>query len=121
MLAKVFNRGFWNGYYLGEPVAQLTDGYGSKATEKKVYCAITLDYYAKAGVGHFKVQAGELHEGDKVLVTGPTTGAVSFTVEGMRVNDQPGTVAKKGDEVTFVVPEKIRTNDKLYRVVPADR
>ena len=120
-LAKVFNRGFWNGYYLGEPVAQLTDGYGSKATEKKVYCAITLDYYAKAGVGHFKVQAGELHEGDKVLVTGPTTGAVSFTVEGMRVNDQPGTVAKKGDEVTFVVPEKIRTNDKLYRVVPAER
>ena len=120
-LATVFNRGFWDGYYLGTPVAELTDGYGSKATERKVFTGQCLSYYSKAGVGYFRIQAGELKEGDKVIITGPTTGAVPVEVQGLRVNDQPGTVAKKGDEVTFKVPEKIRTHDKLYRMEKADR
>lgn len=120
-LATVFNRGFWDGYYLGTPVAELTDGYGSKATERKVFTGQCLGYYSKAGVGYFRIQAGELKEGDKVIITGPTTGAVPVEVQGLRVNDQPGTVAKKGDEVTFKVSEKIRTHDKLYRMEKADR
>ena len=120
-LRRVFNRGFWDGYYLGTPVAELTDGYGSKATERKVFTGQCLSYYSKAGVGYFRIQAGELKEGDKVIITGPTTGAVPVEVQGLRVNDQPGTVAKKGDEVTFKVPEKIRTHDKLYRMEKADR
>lgn len=120
-LATVFNRGFWDGYYLGTPVAELTDGYGSKATERKVFTGQCLSYYSKAGVGYFRIQAGELKEGDKVIITGPTTGAVPVEVQGLRVNDQPGTVAKKGDEVTFKVSEKIRTHDKLYRMEKADR
>lgn len=120
-LATVFNRGFWDGYYLGTPVAELTDGYGSKATERKVFTGQCLSYYSKAGVGYFRIRAGELKEGDKVIITGPTTGAVPVEVQGLRVNDQPGTVAKKGDEVTFKVSEKIRTHDKLYRMEKADR
>ena len=120
-LGAVFNRGFWNGYYLGEPVAKLTDGYGSKATERKVFAGVALGYYPKAQVGYFRVQAGEVKTGDKVLITGPTTGAVSVVIDEMRVNDVPASVAKKGDEITFRVTEKLRVNDKLYRMEPAVR
>lgn len=120
-LAQVFNRGFWDGYYLGKPVAELTKTYGSQSTEKKVFTGTCLGYYPKAGMGYFKVQSGPLCVGDTVLVIGPTTGVVKTTIAEMRVNDQPGTVAQKGDEVTFAVAEKIRVNDKLYRWVSVER
>lgn len=120
-LAQVFNRGFWDGYYLGKPVAELTKTYGSQATEKKVFTGTCLGYYPKAGMGYFKVQSGPLCVGDTVLVIGPTTGVVKTTIAEMRVNDQPGSVAQKGDEVTFAVAEKIRVNDKLYRWVSVER
>ena len=86
-----------------------------------MFAGVALGYYPKAQVGYFRVQAGEVKTGDKVLITGPTTGAVSVVIDEMRVNDVPASVAKKGDEITFRVTEKLRVSDKLYRMEPAVR
>ena len=116
-LARVFNRGFWSGWYLGAEMLERTSDYGSSATVKKVHAGKCLNFFAKAGIGHFQIEAGELSEGDEVLVIGPTTGAVEARVEGLRVNDVPNSKGIKGDEVTFRVSERIRPGDKLYRLV----
>ena len=119
-LSRVFNRGFWDGWYLGAPTLETTDAYGSSATERKVYVGKCLNYFSRSGVGHFKLEAGDLHAGDRFLVAGPTTGAVMGEVEAMRVNEREAAAAGKGDEVTFHTPEKIRENDKLYRLDPVE-
>ncbi len=119
-LSRVFNRGFWDGWYLGAPTLETTDAYGSSATERKVYVGKCLNYFSRSGVGHFKLEAGDLHAGDRFLVAGPTTGAVMGEVEAMRVNEREAAAAGKGDEVTFRTPEKIRENDKLYRLDPVE-
>lgn len=118
-LARVFNRGFWEGLYLGRKTSELSGGYGSHATEKKVFTGKTLGYYGQVGVGYFLIQTGEIKTGDKIMVIGPTSGVVECIVEDMRVNDQPGTHAQKGDKVTFKVPGRIRENDQLYKIIPA--
>jgi putative protease len=120
-LATVFNRGFWDGYYMGKTMAELTDDYGSKATEKKVFVGKCIKYFAKAQVGQFLLQAGEFNVGDKLLVTGPTTGAVFVEPESVLSDGLEVQSARKGMDVTFKVPEKIRENDKLYRVVSVTR
>ena len=119
-LSTVFNRGFWDGYYLGAEVAELCAAYGSKATERKVYIGECANYFAKAGVGQFALKAGAFKLGDKLLVTGPTTGAVYFTADRI-VSDDGRDVqsAEKGNRITLPVPEKVREHDKLYRVEPA--
>ena len=118
-LARVFNRGFWDGWYLGAETMETTKDYGSSATEKKVYVGKCLNYFARSGIGHFRLEAGTLRKGDRYLVTGPTTGAVYGNAEAMRVNESEAENAEKGAEVTFRVPERIREHDRLYRLDPA--
>ena len=115
-LATVFNRGFWDGYYLGQPVGELTSHYGSQATERKCFAGLCLKYFAKQGVGEFLVQAQDFRLGDKLLITGPTTGAVYVTPELILNDEKPVNEIKKGMDITFKVPEKVREHDKLYVV-----
>lgn len=113
-LARVFNRGFWDGYYQGQTLGEWNDSYGSKATERKVYSAKTIKYFSKIGVAEFQVEAQEIAVGDTLLVTGPTTGAVRFECEEIRFDLQPVEKAEKGQRVSIPVPEKVRPSDKLF-------
>lgn len=114
-LSRVFNRGFWDGYYQGQTLGEWNDSYGSKATEKKVYAAKTIKYFSKIGVAEFQVEAHEIKVGDKLLITGPTTGALYINkVEEIRYDLKPVEVAKKGQRISIAVPEKVRPSDKLF-------
>ena len=115
-LASVFNRGFWDGFYLGAPVGKLTQHYGSQATEKKIYVGKCLKYFAKAQVAEFLVQAQDFSLGEKLLITGPTTGAIYVTPEEILEDGTELTEIKKGMDITFKIAEKVRENDKLYVV-----
>ncbi len=116
-LHAVYNRGFWGGYYLGQELGEWTDASGSKATQQKVFLGKGIHYFKKAGIGHFKIDARQLSIGDRILVTGPTTGAVEMVVDALRVEDQAVEVAQKGEECTFPVAVPIRPSDKLYKLV----
>ena len=116
-LKTVFNRGFWNGYYLGQRLGEWSKNYGSEATERKVYVGKGIKFFSNIGVAEFLVEAAEMKVGDKLLITGPTTGAVSFTLNEARVDLKPVDVVKKGQHVSFKVPEKVRPSDKLYKLV----
>ena len=113
-LAKTFNRGFWNGYYLGQRLGEWSAKYGSSATRVKRYAAKTIRYFSKLGVGEFLMEGGELKVGDEVVLTGPTTGALIFKVEELRYDLQPVDKVKKGELFSMPVPEKVRPSDKLY-------
>lgn len=115
-LSTVFNRGFWDGYYLGQRMGEWNNRYGSMATEKKAYVGKGVKYFSKLGVAEFKLEAGEIRKGDKLLVTGPTTGALYFTAEEIRYDLDPVEVGEKGRNVSLPVPEKVRPSDKLYRI-----
>ena len=117
-LRTVFNRGFWNGYYLGQRLGEWTRHYGSNATERKIYAGKGIRYFSNIGVAEFLVEAAELHVGDKLLITGHTTGAMYVTLDEARVNLKPVDTVKKGAHVSFKVPERIRPNDKLYIMRP---
>lgn len=117
-LRTVFNRGFWNGYYLGQRLGEWTRHYGSNATERKIYAGKGIRYFSNIGVAEFLVEAAELHVGDKLLITGHTTGAMYVTLEEARVNLKPVDTVKKGAHVSFKVPDRIRPNDKLYIMRP---
>ena len=117
-LRTVFNRGFWNGYYLGQRLGEWTRHYGSNATERKVYVGKGIRYFSNIGVAEFLVEAAELHVGDKLLITGHTTGAMYVTLDEARVNLKPVDTVKKGTHVSFKVPARIRPNDKLYIMQP---
>ena len=116
-LKTVFNRGFWNGYYLGQRLGEWSRNYGSEATERKMYVGKGVKFFSNIGVAEFLIEASELKLGDKLLITGPTTGAVFTTLEEARVDLKPVDVVKKGEHVSFKVPEKIRPNDRLYKLV----
>ena len=113
-LKKVFNRGFWDGYYQGQTLGEWNDSYGSKATEKKVYCAKTIKYFSKIGVAEFQVEAHELNVGDRLLITGPTTGAMYLDCKEIRYDLKPVEKAKKGWRISIAVPDKVRPSDKLF-------
>lgn len=117
-LRTVFNRGFWNGYYLGQRLGEWTRHYGSNATERKIYAGKGIRYFSNIGVAEFLVEAAELHVGDKLLITGHTTGAMYVTLDEARVNLKPVDIVKKGAHVSFKVPNRIRPNDKLYIMRP---
>jgi collagenase len=119
-LSTVFNRGFWDGYYLGQRMGEWNNRYGSMATEKKAYVGKGVKYFSKLGVAEFKLEAGEICKGDKLLVTGPTTGALYFTAEEIRYDLDPVEVGEKGRNVSLPVPEKVRPSDKLYRICPVE-
>ena len=117
-LRTVFNRGFWNGYYLGQRLGEWTRHYGSNATERKIYAGKGIRYFSNIGVAEFLIEAAELHVGDKLLITGHTTGAMYVTLDEARVNLKPVDTVKKGAHVSFKVPDRIRPNDKLYIMRP---
>lgn len=114
-LSKIFNRGFWNGYYLGQRLGEWSSKYGSSATRVKEYRAKGVRYFSNLGVAEFKMENGELHVGDEVVITGPTTGTVILTVEEIRVGLKPVEKAVKGESFSISVPSKIRPSDKLYK------
>jgi putative protease len=116
-LNTVYNRGFWSGYYLGQELGEWSDIPGSAATQKKVYVGKGTHYFPKAEVGQFKIEAYDIKIGDKILVTGPSTGAQEMIIEEMLVNDIASEKATKGDDCTFKLPFRIRMSDKLYKIV----
>ena len=118
-LATVFNRGFWDGYYLGQRLGEWTHHYGSDATERKIYVGKGVKYFSNLGVAEFLVEAAELNVGDKLLVTGPTTGALFLTADEMRVDLQPVPTVHKGEHFSIKC-DKIRPSDKLYKLVSTE-
>ena len=118
-LSTVFNRGFWDGYYLGQRLGEWTRNYGSAATERKIYVGRGVKYFSNIGVAEFLVEAAELNEGDKLLVTGPTTGALFLTADEMRVDLRPVPTVHKGEHFSIKC-DKIRPSDKLYKLVSTE-
>ena len=118
-LTTVFNRGFWDGYYLGRKLGEWTKAYGSKATKVKVYVGKVTNYFAKIGVAEFKIEAAELKKGEEFLIVGPTTGVVEGVVDEIR-NEQLEVVTSvsQGDITTMPIPTFLRRGDKLYKMMP---
>ncbi len=119
-LKTVFNRGFWDGYYLGQRLGEWSKNYGSEATERKIYVGKGIRYFGNINVAEFLVEAATLKVGDKLLITGPTTGAVFTTLEEARVDLKPVDVVHKGERFSLKVADKIRPNDKLYKLVSTE-
>lgn len=119
-LSRIFNRGFWNGYYLGQRLGEWTSKYGSSATRVKVYAAKGQRYFSNIGVAEFLMEAGELHVGDEIIITGPTTGAIPMTLTEIRVDLKPVEKTVKGERFSIKVTEKIRPSDKLYLWQPVE-
>lgn len=116
-LSEVFNRGFWDGYYLGQKLGEWTKEYGSRATKKKVYIGKGTNYFPKIGVGEFLVETYSLTVGDEIIITGPTTGVIKMKVPEIRVDLKPVETTTKGDKFSMPVPDKIRRSDKLFKLV----
>jgi len=116
-LEKVYNRGFWSGYYLGQKLGEWSKGSGSHATQKKVYIGKGVHYYPKAKIGEFKIEAYDLNVGDTILITGPSTGAKEMQVDEMMVKTERVGSGTKNDLVTIPLEFRIRPSDKLYKIV----
>ena len=116
-LEKVYNRGFWSGYYLGQKLGEWSKGSGSHATQKKVYLGKGMHYFPKANVGEFKIEAYDISVGDTILITGPTTGAKEMEVKELFVDEKYAEKASKGDSCTLKLDFRIRPSDKLYKIV----
>lgn len=119
-LSTVFNRGFWNGYYLGQRLGEWSSNYGSGATKRKVYIGKGMKYFSKLGVAEFLMETQSLKVGDEILITGPTTGAVFQTVEEIRVDLKPVQETVKGELFSIKVNDKIRPSDKLFKMVKVE-
>lgn len=120
-LKSVFNRGFWDGYYLGQRLGEWSSHYGSSATKRKEYVARGIKYFTGLGVAEFEMESGELRVGDEVLITGPTTGALFQTVEEIRVDLKPVPSTGKGERFSIKTAERIRASDRMYKMVQAER
>ena len=119
-LAKVYNRGFWSGYYLGQEMGEWTKKHGSSAQQKKVFLGKGLHYYPKAKIAHFDIDAFSLKVGDKVVIIGPTTGVVETVITELMVNSEKVDEATKGMDCTFPLEQLIRKSDKLYKLVEVE-
>lgn len=117
-LATVFNRGFWDGYYMGKRLGEWNDRYGSQATETKVYVGKCTNWFSRLSVGEFLIEAAEINAGDKLMVTGNATGCITFALVDPRVDLESVEAVPQGVAVSFRTPEKVRRGDKLYKVVP---
>ena len=113
-LRKIFNRGFWDGYYLGQRLGEWSHKYGSSATRVKRYAAKGIRYFSNLSVAEFLMESGTLKVGDEIIITGPTTGAIIMTVDEIRVDLKPVDQAVKGQSFSIKVPSKIRPSDRLY-------
>lgn len=119
-LGAIFNRGFWDGYYLGQRLGEWSMNYGSQATTRKVYIGKGTNYFSKLKVAEFKLEAQDLKVGDEILVTGPTTGVIQTTVKEIRVDLVPVNEIKKGTVFSMPMDQKIRRSDKLFKIVAAN-
>ena len=113
-LSTAFNRGFWDGYYLGQRLGEWTPIYGSAATKQKIYKAKVTNYFSKLGVAELSLEAGSLAVGDEILITGPTTGLVRITLQEIRFDLQPVERGEQGTRVSIPVPSKVRPGDRVY-------
>jgi len=118
-LSTVYNRGFWEGYYMGRKLGEWTTHPGSAATDKKIYIGKGTKYYPNIKVGEFLVESGSVKRGDQLMITGPSIGMARETMETLTVNGELATVAVKGDKITFPFEMKITHQDKLYKIVDA--
>ena len=116
-LETVFNRGFWDGYYLGKKMGEWSDSDGSKATKRKVFLGKGIKYYEQQKVAEFKIEAQHINVGDEIIISGPTTGYLAMSIGKMRVDNQSTEKAKAGDSITFECETKIRPSDKLYKLI----
>ncbi len=116
-LATVYNRGFWDGYYLGKEMIELNDRYGSSATKKKVYIGKVMNYYAKVNAAELQVENDTLSSGDEVVIIGPTTGALEMAMPVIRLEEMDVATASAGDRISFYSAETVRKSDKLYKLV----
>lgn len=118
-LASVFNRGFWDGYYLGQRLGEWSSNYGSLATKRKLYIGKCTNYFNKIQVAEFKLETNNLKIGDEIVISGPTTGVVQTIVTEIRVDLDSVEEAKKGERVSIQINEKIRRADKLFKMIDA--
>lgn len=116
-LATVFNRGFWDGYYLGQRLGEWSEVYGSKATKKKILLGRVTNYFSNLGVAEFKIESFDLKVGEEILIQGPTTGTLQMTVPELRLDLKPVEQVEKGDVFSMATSEKVRRGDKLYKWV----
>ena len=116
-LSTVFNRGFWDGYYLGRKLGEWSKDYGSKATKQKIYIGKGTNYFSKIGIAEFLIQSGSLQIGDEILITGPTTGVIKTTVKELRFDEKPVDEVYKGQSISMPIDNKVRRADKLYKMV----
>ncbi|NOU59898.1 peptidase U32 family protein [Marinifilum caeruleilacunae] len=116
-LSTVFNRGFWDGYYLGQKLGEWSNEYGNRATKRKMLVGKGTNYFTKIQVAEFLLESNELAVGDHILITGPTTGVVETTIKEIRVDLKPVEKAVKGDSFSIALDTMIRRSDKLYKIV----
>jgi putative protease len=119
-LSSVFNRGFWDGYYLGQKIGEWNTNYGSSSTKRKLYIGKITNYFTKLKVTEIKLENGDLNIGDTILITGPTTGVVEYIVEEIRVDLNVTQKAKKGELCSIKVSDYLRRSDKVYKWVDAN-
>lgn len=119
-LKTVFNRGFWDGYYLGRRLGEWSNEYGSRATKRKIYLAKGTNYFTKLKVAEFKMETGSLKVGDEILITGPTTGVIETKVSEIRVDMKKVDETKKGESFSMPIDTIVRRSDKLYKVIDAE-
>ena len=117
-LSTVFNRGFWDGYYLGQRLGEWSEVYGSKATHRKAYVGKGTNYFDRIGVAEVAVENESLEIGDSILITGPTTGVIETTIKELRINELSVDTASKGERCSFPVDQVVRRSDKVYKLVP---
>ena len=117
-LATVFNRGFWDGYYLGRTMGEWSNEAGSKSTKRKIYLAKGLKYFEQVKVGEFVCESHSLSVGDEIMITGPTTGYLQLVINELRVDGIATEKVQKGDVFSLAIESKIRPSDKLYKLVP---
>ncbi|MCU0407391.1 MAG: U32 family peptidase [Bacteroidales bacterium] len=116
-LATVFNRGFWDGYYLGQKLGEWNTRYGSSATKRKIYIGKVTNFFSKLNVAEIKLENGDLSTGDTLIITGPTTGAVELVADEIRVDLKPSGKALRGEYCSIKVPEALRRSDKVFKWV----
>lgn len=119
-LSTVFNRGFWDGYYLGQKPGEWNTNYGSSATKRKVYLGKITNYFTKINVAEIKLETGDLNKGDTILITGPTTGVVEYIIDEIRVDLKPVNKALKGELCSIKTPDFLRRSDKVFRWIDSE-
>jgi putative protease len=119
-LSAVFNRGFWDGYYLGQKMGEWNTGYGSAATKRKVYLGKVTNYFTRLNVAEIKVENGELKKGDTILIIGPATGVIEYFVGEIRVDLKETDLARQGESCSIKIPDHLRRSDKIYRWINSE-